>query len=407
MNQIFTRFRPHAEKIKAAGGKLYLVGGAVRDCLLCKQPNDIDFCVTGVTVDKFRELFPDARQQGQHFPVFVIDSCEFAMARTERKTGAGYSGFEVFADPTTRIEEDLRRRDLTIGSMAIDVLHGELIDPFNGARDLIEGVLQPTSDAFNEDPIRALRAARIAAETNYAALPNLILNISSLKEELKTVDPYRKFREYHRALMAKHPDRFFTVLRQADVLDVVFPEFDALYGVQHRNHTDGDAANHTLRVLRYCRETTDNPQILNAAVCHDFGKATTPADILPAHHDHEKRSAEIIRKITWMPSNWIEYAALVAEEHMRGKEFSCMKRGKRVDLLEKFRAARFGFGLSGFCTVLYADRPTEETLRNIASIQATHAKIYTISGNDLPADTPQGEAFGKALRRARCELLEL
>lgn len=405
MNEILTQFRPHAEMIKEAGGNLYIVGGAVREFLMCRTPHDVDFCVTGIEVDKFRKMFPQARQQGKAFPVFVVDGCEFAMARTERKNGTGYSGFDVFADPTVTIEEDLLRRDLTINSMAIDVLYGTLIDPYGGANALVTGVLRNTSNAFTEDPVRVLRVARIAAETDYTVSLPLITLMQGMKNELRTIDDCRKFKEYRRALMGKYPDKFFIVLRAAGVLDVVFPEFDALYGVQHRNHTDGDVAQHTLRVIRKCRELTENPMTINAAVCHDFGKATTPEDILPAHHDHENRSAEIIRSLTWMPNSWIKYAALVAEEHMRGKMFSEMKRGKKIDLLSKFCTSVCS--LSEFCTVLYADRPAEDTLRNIANIHASYARAFSVSGNDLPSTTPSGEAFGAALHQLRCDQLDI
>lgn len=405
MHKILTQFRPHALKIKEAGGTLYIVGGAVRRFLMCQTPHDVDFCVCGLTVDRFKELFPAARQQGKQFPVFVIDNCEFAMARTEKKVGLGYNGFEINSDPSVTIEEDLYRRDLTINSMAIDVLHGTIIDPYKGLEYLGEGIIYPTSEHFKEDPVRALRVARITAEYDFRNSVDTYRMINELKSEIALISSDHKFSEFNKALASKAPCQYFNVLRTACVLDVVFPEIDSLIGIPQAHHMDGDAFEHTMRVLNDCRELTDDPVILYAALTHDLGKAVTPKEILPAHHDHENRSVEIIDQINWVPNEWKAYAKVVAYDHMRGHRFSEMKRGKRVALLERLHKS--SRGLDGFCKVLLADKPTPGTMINIALMQATYAKIYSISGDDLPETTPSGELFGKVLHQKRSELIEL
>jgi len=405
LNKILTKFRPHALKIKDAGGVLYIVGGAVRRFLMCQSPHDVDFCVCGLTVDAFRELFPEARQQGKQFPVFVVDDCEFAMARTEKKISPGYNGFKINSDPAVSIEEDLYRRDLTINSMAMDVLTGNVIDPYGGMEDIYFRVLNATSRAFLEDPVRALRAARFSSEyPEFQVSAGLTCMMRDLKPEMCFITPDHKFSELKKALISQSPAKYLISLWNAGLTNV-FPEVFALDGIIQSHHNDGDAFQHTMGVLNQCRKLTDDPVILYAALTHDLGKATTPKNVLPAHHDHETRSVEIIDKIDWVPNEWKSFAKVFAAEHMRGHRFSEMKRGKRVSLLERIHKSNRG--LDGFCKVLYADKPTPGTMKNIALMQATYARIYSISGDDLPETTPKGEAFGKVLHQKRSELIEL
>lgn len=404
LNKILTKFRSHALKIKDAGGALYIVGGAVRRFLMCQTPHDVDFCVCGLSAEKFRELFPEARQQGKQFPVFVIDNCEFALARTERKTGLGYNGFEINSDPSVTIEEDLYRRDLTMNSMAIDVIHGNVIDPYNGLLDILSKDFRPTSESFKEDPVRVIRAARFACQYDYRITTELLEMMKELRPEIKLISADHKLSELRKVFESNNPANYFYELLVAEVLDSIFPEVYALIGVTQAHHKDGDAFEHTMRVLDHCRTLTDDPVILFAALTHDLGKSTTPKEILPAHHDHENRSVEIIETINWVPNEWKSFAKVVAAEHMKGHRFSEMKRGKRVSLLEKLHKS--SRGLDGFCKVLLADKPTPDTMKNIASMHATYAKIYSISGEDLPATTPKGEAFGKVLHQKRAEMIE-
>lgn len=404
MPETLIRFREHARRIKAAGGNLYVVGGAVREFMRGKEPKDVDFCVTGLTSPDFMYLFPQARLQGKDFQVFVVDGCEFSFARTEKKVRAGYKGFEINANPAVTIEEDLSRRDLTINSMAINVLTGELIDPFGGLRALKCGRLIPTSPAFGEDPVRVLRVARIAAETGFYVSSAALYRMAAVKHELHTISDDMKLKEIRKALVSNNPWKFIDTLDKAGVLDVLFPELSALAGVQQSHHHGEDALEHTLEVLAECRNYTDNPMILCAALYHDVGKGATPLDILPAHHDHEKRGADIIDTITWMPKDWKSFSRTVALEHMRGHRFSEMRRGKRVTFLERIN--RSVGGLEAFCTVLRADKPGDESSKNILNIYVTNAKIKSVTGHDLPANTPKDQRFGQMLHQRRVEALE-
>jgi tRNA nucleotidyltransferase (CCA-adding enzyme) len=400
--EVLKKFKPTALKIKDADGNLYIVGGAVRNFIQCKEPHDIDFCVTGISVDTFRELFPEARQQGKQFPVFVIEDCEFAMARTEKKVGVGYNGFEFFADPSVSIEDDLYRRDLTINSVAIEVLTGKVIDPYNGLYDLERQMLNVTSNAFLEDPTRVIRAARFSCEyPDFWRGVSLLKSMNKIKDELKYVQPDQKLSELRKVFASNTPSRFFDTLQVAEVLDEVFKEVYLLIAVPQAHHEDGDCFEHTMRVLDYCRTLTDDPCVLFAALTHDLGKATTPKEMLPAHHDHENRSVEIIDKIDWIPNEWKVYAKIVAGEHMRGHRFTEMKRGKKVTLLEKIHKS--SRGLDGFCKVLYADKPTPETMKNIVKMHETYARIYSIKGDDIPKSTPSGKVFGDVLHQKRAE----
>jgi tRNA nucleotidyltransferase (CCA-adding enzyme) len=401
MEEIMRKFRPHALKIKELGGTLYIVGGAVRDTMLLRKVHDFDFCVTGLTISDFVNIFPTARIQGKSFPVFVLDGCEVALARTERKCGIGYKGFEINANPEVTIEEDLGRRDLSINAMAAEVLHGTLIDPYGGAKDLEHRNIRPTSVAFIEDPVRVLRAARFAAELDFGVSTWVMVYSHDLKPELHTINDNMKFTEMKKALMGIAPHRYFEVLRLAGVLDVVFPELSNLEGVPQAHHEDGDAYEHTMAVLTKCRELTSDPVLLYAAITHDLGKGTTPVEAWPTHHDHENRSVELVDQIDWVPNEYKSFARAFAYDHMRAHRYQEMRRGRKVSLLE--RISKSNRGIDGFCTVLLADKPTEETMKTIIKMKADYAKIMTVTGNDVPVSTPKDERFGQVLHQLRSE----
>ena len=173
-----------AEKIKNAGGKLYLVGGSIRDKLLGLEPKDFDYCVTGLSAEEFQMLFPDAIIRGKDFSVFDLDGSEYALARRERKISKGHDGFEIESDKKITIEEDLIRRDITINSMAYDILEERLIDPFNGRKDCENKIIRATSNAFSEDPLRVYRAARFAAKYGFEIEEKTLILMETLKDEL-------------------------------------------------------------------------------------------------------------------------------------------------------------------------------------------------------------------------------
>jgi tRNA nucleotidyltransferase (CCA-adding enzyme) len=405
LHEVFKEFRPVAQRIKDAGGNLYIVGGAVRDYLMVKnEPHDIDFCVTGIDAYTFQKLFPTARPQGKAFPVFSLGGCEFAMARIERKSGHGYTGFEVMSCPSVTITEDLERRDLTINSIAIDMLTGKLIDPYNGLDALEIKRIIHTSEAFKEDPVRVLRTARFASQYPdfYVAVETWDM-LRELKPEMKYITPEQKFTELKKALCSKAPDRYFTVLLKSNTLEDIYPEVNALRRIPQNHHTDGDAYMHTMRTLIECRKHTDDPVLLYAALSHDFGKATTPEDVLPSHKEHEKRSVQIIDGIDWIPNEWKKYAKFFAENHMKGHKIHEMRKGTMVDLLEAIQNS--SRGIKGFSILLFADRPAPDTMQNIIRLNYAYERAYSISGDDMPENTPQGPEFAKFLRDKRCGLI--
>ncbi len=219
-----------AEKIANLGGRLYVAGGWVRDKLIGRVPPDKDYVVCGLRAEIFATNFP-ARSVGGKFPVFLLEvdgrSCEVALARTETKTGTGYRGFEAQFSPLTTIEEDLFRRDTTINSMAMELLSGEIIDPFGGRRDIAARVIRATSEHFCEDPVRALRAARQAAQLNFSIGEKTIELMRACRTELAEEPQERIFAETERALRAPHAELFFAGLRRANLLNLLFPELDA------------------------------------------------------------------------------------------------------------------------------------------------------------------------------------
>ena len=213
-----------ANLIEKSGGRLYLVGGAVRDSLLNKPVYDKDYCVVGLEKNKFVELFPNAIPRGKSFEVFDLEGCEFALARTEKKTGKGHKNFEITTNKNITIEEDLKRRDITINAIAKDVLTKEIIDPFNGVEDIKNKIIRAVGESFLEDPLRVYRVARFASQLDFEVEKNTINLMNKLKDELITLSKERVFVEFKKALSTNKPSRFFNVLKEADILDVHFKE---------------------------------------------------------------------------------------------------------------------------------------------------------------------------------------
>ena len=207
-----------ANKIRKEGGKLYLVGGAVRDSLLGKATHDEDYSVTGISFEKFQEIFPEANIRGKVFSVFDIEGREFALARTESKLGKGHKEFEINADSKITIEEDLARRDITINAIAQDVLTGEIIDPFNGQEDLKNKIIRATTEHFKEDPLRVYRVARFASQLGFEVDSETIKQMNALKGELDTLSKERVFIELSKALETEKPSIFFSSIKKSRCL---------------------------------------------------------------------------------------------------------------------------------------------------------------------------------------------
>ena len=281
--------------------RIYEVGGAVRDGLLGRPVADRDHVVVGATPELM--LASGYRPVGRDFPVFLHPETneEYALARTERKHGQGYRGFEFFASPDVTLTEDLARRDLTINAMARGD-DGVLVDPYGGAADLAAGVLRHVSAAFAEDPLRVLRVARFAARFGFAVAPETeaLLRAIVASGELATLAPERVWQELARGLMEARPSRMLAVLRECGALAALLPEVDALYGVPQppAHHPEVDAGVHVAQALDWAAAHALGLPARYAVLAHDLGKAATPAAALPRHVAHEQRSVRLARRLS-------------------------------------------------------------------------------------------------------------
>ncbi len=313
-----------AKKIKQAGGNLYIVGGALRDKMLGKENKDEDYCVTGIKPEKFMEIFPEVKIRGKSFGVFVLENKEFAMARKEEKIGIGHKEFKIDTSDKITIEEDLKRRDVTVNSIAQDILTKEIIDPYNGIQDLKEKRIKAVSDSFKEDPLRVYRVARFAAELDFEVENNTLRMMSSLKNELLSLSKERVFEELKKALRTNKPSIFFEVLKNANVIDVHFKEvYDLIGAVQpEKYHPEGDSYNHTMLALDNSAKITKDEKIRFSVLVHDLGKGRTPKEMYPHHYGHEERGVDPLKEFAkriGLPKTWKECGITAIKEHMKGR----------------------------------------------------------------------------------------
>ncbi len=331
------------------GMKIYLVGGAVRDKLLGLPVKDRDYVVVGATPEKM--IAKGFKPVGSDFPVFLHPKTkeEYALARTERKTGRGYKGFKVYAAPDVTLEDDLQRRDLTINAMA-EAEDGTLIDPFDGAEDLRNGVLRHVSPAFVEDPVRILRVARFAARYakwgfHVAHSTNKLMRQMVESGEVDHLVPERVWSELERALGESRPSRFFETLRGCGALKRLFPEIDALFGVPQpkAHHPEVDTGVHAMMVLDQATRLSKDNRIRFAALMHDVGKGATPSAEWPQHIGHEERSVEMINDFCRRfraPNEFRDIAVLVARYHTHCHQIAELKPGTILKTLEAMDAFR-------------------------------------------------------------------
>ncbi|PQJ65976.1 multifunctional CCA addition/repair protein [Photobacterium angustum] len=304
----------------------YLVGGAVRDTLLNLTVTDKDWVVVGTTPEAM--LAAGFEQIGSDFPVFLHPKTkqEHALARTERKSGHGYTGFVCYSAPDVTLEQDLQRRDLTINAIA-QAPTGELIDPYHGQQDLHDKILRHVSPAFSEDPLRVLRVARFAARFAHLGFTVAPETIALMQEmvisgELESLTPERVWKEWEKSLSSDDPQVFLTVLRQCGALSVVMPEIDALFGVPQPEkwHPEIDCGIHTLLVAKKAAELTTDKTIRFAAQVHDLGKALSPKEDLPHHKTHCRDGIKPIKALCQrlrIPNDFRDLALLVCEQHTK------------------------------------------------------------------------------------------
>ncbi|MEM5458008.1 multifunctional CCA addition/repair protein [Paraburkholderia phytofirmans] len=332
---------------------IYAVGGAIRDELLGVPVQDRDYVVVGATPEQM--VAQGYRPVGKDFPVFLHPQTheEYALARTERKTAAGYHGFQFFYAPDVTLEEDLARRDLTINAMAREVrpdgeLTGPVIDPFNGQGDLQARLFRHVSDAFLEDPVRILRIARFAARfVDFTVAPETLTLMRKMVAdgEVDALVAERVWQEVSRGLMEKKPSRMFEVLRDCGALARILPEIDALFGVPQRAdyHPEVDTGVHVMMVIDHAAQQGYALPVRFAALAHDLGKATTPEDVLPRHIGHEGRSVDLLKPLCErlrVPNDCRDLAVLVAREHGNIHRVMEMGAAALVRLLERSDAIR-------------------------------------------------------------------
>jgi tRNA nucleotidyltransferase (CCA-adding enzyme) len=330
--------------------KTYLVGGAVRDELLGLPVRERDWVVVGAHPDEMTAL--GYKPVGRDFPVFLHPTTneEYALARTERKTGPGYRGFVTRFSNDVTLEQDLERRDLTVNAIAKDLENGALIDPFNGRRDIEARVLRHVSAAFVEDPVRVLRVARFAARfaaLGFTVAPETLALMQTIAAngEIDALVPERVWQETQRALESKQPHTFFAVLREAHALKVIFPEVDALFGVPQpaQWHPEIDTGVHTLMVVEQAARLSDDPVVRFAALTHDLGKGVTPKDQWPRHLGHEVASVKLLDALCErlrIPKEYRDCAAGVARYHGLAHRALELKPSTLLELLEHLDSFR-------------------------------------------------------------------
>jgi len=329
--------------------RVYLVGGAVRDQLLNLEVKDRDWVVLGSTPEQM--LSYGYKQVGADFPVFLHPTSgeEYALARTDRKNGKGYGGFAVDFGVSVTLEDDLYRRDLTINAMALDS-NNQIIDPFNGQKDLTDRVFRHVSEAFAEDPLRVLRVARFMARyghLGFKVAKETLALMSHIVEtkEIINLTAERVWKETEKALSEPSPALFFETLRACGALKVVYPEVDNLYGVPQspQHHPEVCTGIHTMLVLERVCELTACPATRFAALCHDLGKAETEESVLPQHILHEERGAKLVEQLCKrykVPKAFKELATMTARFHTGCHKIESYQSKTIVKFLEKLDAIR-------------------------------------------------------------------
>lgn len=400
--------------------QIYKVGGAVRDRLLGRPVTDIDWVVVGATVEQMQAQ--GYRPVGADFPVFLHPHSgeEYALARTERKSGRGYGGFTFHASPEVTLEEDLVRRDLTINAMAEDE-QGRITDPYKGQQDLQDRILRHVSPAFAEDPLRVLRVARFAAR--YAGLgfqvaPETLALMRELSEsgELQALTAERSWKEIARALMEEQPQVFIQVLRDCGALKQLMPELDVLFGVPQpaAHHPEIDTGVHTLSVLEQAARHNQPLTVRWACLLHDLGKGLTPEEEWPRHIAHEHRGLKAIKAINQrfkVPRDCQELALLVGEYHTHGHRALELKASTLLELLQRFDVYRRPQRFEEFIAACEMDARGRLGLEERDYPQAAYLRgaadaARAVAVQPLVEKGFTGQGLGEAIKRERLSALK-
>lgn len=393
----------------------YLVGGAVRDRLLGLDPGDRDHVVVGQTQASMEAA--GFKPVGRDFPVFLHPATgeEYALARTERKSGRGYRGFVVDADPSVTLEDDLGRRDFTINAIA-EADDGTLVDPYGGARDLQARVLRHVGDAFVEDPLRVLRAARFMARfasRGFTIAPETMVLMRAMVAggELADLVPERVWQELRRALTYARPSAFLATLHACGALAAVLPEVDALYGVPQRAdfHPEIDTGVHVELVCDMAARLAPGDDLVGfAALTHDLGKALTPAHVLPRHIGHEQAGIAPLRGLCErlrVPAEHRQLAEAACREHLNVHRFDELRAQTVETLIARCDGYRRPGRIAQLVLVCEADKRgraghADDDYPQARALVAAHAAALAVRAGEL-ANQFRGPALGDAVRKAR------
>ncbi len=400
--------------------QIYLVGGAVRDKLLGLPVQERDWVVVGATP---REMLAKGfKKVGKDFPVFLHPKTreEYALARTERKTGKGYYGFECYASPDVSLEEDLLRRDITINAMAEDE-EGQIIDPFHGQRDLEEKILRHVSPAFKEDPVRILRVARFAARFQpfgfkIADETLELMNSMVTSGEADTLVRERIWQEIVKALEVEKPSEFFLALRSCGALERLWPALDKLWGIPQptRHHPEIDTGIHTMMTLLKAASLTEDTVTRFAALCHDLGKGETPPEQLPSHKGHEERGVVLIKMFCEqykVPKEYKNLAILVSRFHLHCHKVFELKPSTILKTLEKLDVSRQPKRLQKFLITCEADAKgclgqDEMPYEQAARMYKAYEVAKQVDVKPLTEAGLVGTELGKKLRQKRVQAIK-
>lgn len=400
--------------------QIFKVGGAVRDQFLGRAVKDIDWVVVGASPEQMRAK--GYRPVGDDFPVFLHPHSgeEYALARTERKSGHGYGGFTFHTSPDVTLEEDLLRRDLTINAMA-QADDGTLIDPYGGQADLAAGILRHVSPAFAEDPLRVLRVARFAARYAYLGFsvhPDTLALMRALTEsgELQHLTAERIWQEFARALMEDNPEVFLQVLRDCGALHALLPEVDVLFGVPQpaEHHPEIDTGVHTLSVLQQCVRFQHTLNIRWACLLHDLGKGITDPALWPRHLGHEKKGLSLIKNVNKRfkaPNDCSELAVLVGEYHTHAHRALELRAETLLKLLMTFDIMRRPQRFADFVAASEMDSRGRLGLEDRLYPQADYLRsaaemVRSVSVKPLLEQGLQGAELGLALNAERLRTLQ-
>lgn len=395
--------------------KFYLVGGAVRDQLLNRNSHDKDYVVVGSTPDEMikKGFIP----VGESFPVFLHPETkeEYALARKEIKTAKGHKGFKFQFSPDVSLEEDLKRRDLTINAIALDLETQEIIDPYEGKNDLNNKILRHVSKHFVEDPLRVLRVARFKAKfPDFSIAPETkeIMAEISYSSELNSLSGERILNEVIKTFETENPDLFFRVLEEVHALPSLFPELQKLVGVTAgpvKYHPEGDSFEHTMLVLKNARRMSPKFEVLFSALVHDLGKGITPKEILPSHRGHEITGLPLIEKLSdriKVPHSWKDLALVFTKNHLKIHQVFQMKAKGLHNFLLAVDAYRRPSRLQDYLICSKADRmgklstefPSEDFLEKVYNASSQ------IDYSDLLGKY-SGQKLGEMINRRRINLI--